>query len=220
MEHPRSTSQVEIAQHTTPLTLGDLDEPRARHYYNKIYLPLIRDLSSVPKDPAAASELDFERLYGLLGGRIAHWRAYLEEMQSFERVIEPPIFSPYIRALSLLRRLLRSDKHGPTSWALRTTMRSLIQSPAHQLNYDALCAEVGGEEVDMMVEAGVLEYCAGPELVGEKKEWSEEWPIVRPESGVVLKAMKEIMRGEGGAEREEAEKSETGKGCEARNIQR
>ncbi|RUP44918.1 hypothetical protein BC936DRAFT_148862 [Jimgerdemannia flammicorona] len=66
-----------------------------------------------------------------------------------------------------------------------------MQSPAHQLSYDALCAEVGDKEVDRLIEAGVLEYRAGPELVGEE-EWSAGWPVVRPESGIVLRAIGEV----------------------------
>ena len=72
--------QMNVAQHAKIMSIGDIAKSEVLRYFNEVLLV------DVPED--FKSKLDFEKIFEVLGGKLAHWQDYVSDFVNSDGKLE------------------------------------------------------------------------------------------------------------------------------------
>ncbi|GAA6013326.1 hypothetical protein JCM10207_000856 [Rhodosporidiobolus poonsookiae] len=99
--------QMNIMQHCQILSIGDTSKAEAERYFEEVLVP------HIPEELRA--QVDFEELYAVFGGKLAHLSDYVSEFINSAGEVTPRYSSHFLQAHSLLNLQLIHSMPQPTA---------------------------------------------------------------------------------------------------------
>ncbi|RGB30612.1 Archaeal ATPase-domain-containing protein [Rhizophagus diaphanus] len=177
-----------ILHHTKSLIIGDLYQSEISKYFHGTLVP------SIPQEIRGRILRMENDLHGILGGKILHWKSFVQDYIISRGKLTIESFEPFIRAkhqLTLLSKNLPPDDELIPIDPIINICHYFIKM--NKVPYYHLCKEFTQAVIDALIEKRILEYRLIDEI-GDVCDKPEGRPFVIPSSCLMKHAMKSFVK--------------------------
>ncbi|GBC03954.1 hypothetical protein RclHR1_05410010 [Rhizophagus clarus] len=176
--------------HTKSLIIGDLYQSEISKYFHEVLVP------SIPQEICERIFKMENDLHEIFGGKILHWKSFIQDYILSGGKLTIETFEPFIRAkhqLQLFSKNLPPDDELIPFNPMVNICHYFINK--NKVSYHHLCKEFTQAVIDALIEKGILEYRLIDEI-GNESNKAEDGPFVIPSSCLMKHAMKAFCKKE------------------------
>ncbi|CAB4424634.1 unnamed protein product [Rhizophagus irregularis] len=177
-----------LVHHTKSLIIGDLYQSEISKYFHGVLVP------SIPQEIRGRILKMENDLHGIFGGKILHWKSFVQDYIVSRGKLTIESFEPFIRAkqqLTLLSKNLPPNDDLIPIDPIINICHYFIKM--NKVPYYHLCKEFTQSVIDTLIKERILEYRLIDEI-GDVSDKPEGRPFVIPSSCLMKHAMKSFVK--------------------------